>query len=290
MKYTVCILLYCTLFLVNSVYSLLGGSPIPVGTHPSHALVLVNNQPRGGTVVHVNHVVTSCRNVLNPADNHLLAPTVFTVRVGSIAIGEGGFVTPVIAVFPHPEFNPWTFENDVAVLRTTNPIQFDPLPSPNIAPAVFNERVIADQTNCIVVGFNNPVAGVTPLQELLQPILNRDTGCNLETVHSGSVLESMFCAGTLAATSGICNTTIGGGIYCNGAFTGIATSGENCGSLNTPGIYTQVRHHIQWITQQYTRTQIPQAGTTPAPGVSAGILSTIGSSLLISLAFLLTKL
>lgn len=80
------------------------------------ALVLVNNQPRGGTVVNANHIVTSCRNVLND-DNHLLAPAAFSVRVGSIAFGEGGFTSPIIAVFPHPEFNPWTLQNDVAVLR-----------------------------------------------------------------------------------------------------------------------------------------------------------------------------
>lgn len=290
MKYTICILLYCTLFLVNSVHSLLGGQAAVAGAFPSHALVLVNNQPRGGTVVNANHIVTSCRNVLND-DNHLLAPAAFSVRVGSIAFGEGGFTSPIIAVFPHPEFNPWTLQNDVAVLRTVNPIPFGPVvPTPNVAPAVFNERVVADQTNCIVVGFNAPVAGVAPLQQLTQPILNRDTGCNVEAIHNGRVLESMFCAGTTAATSGICATTIGGGIYCNGNFTGIATSGDQCGTANSPSIYTQVRHHIQWITAQYTRTQIPQPGATPPPGVSAGIISTVASSLLISAALLLSKL
>lgn len=291
MKYTVCILLYCTLFLVNSVHSLLGGNAAALGAFPSHALVLVNNQPRGGTIVNVNHIVTSCRNVLNN-ENHLLAATAFTIRVGSLALGEGGFTSPIIAVFPHPEFNPWTFQNDVAVLRTTNNMPFTPLlPNPTVAPAVFNERIVPDLAACIVVGFNAAGVGAQGLQQLGQPILNRDTGCNAEANHNGRVLESMFCAGVLTAASGICPTTIGGGIYCNGNFTGIATDGNpECGLVNSPSIYTQVRHHIQWITEQYTRGQIPQPGATPPPGVSAGILSTVASSLLISVAFLLSKL
>lgn len=47
--------------------------------------------------------------------------------------------------------------------------------------------------------------------------------------------------GVLTAASGICPTTIGGGIYCNGNFTGIATFGNpDCGLVNSPSIYTQV--------------------------------------------------
>lgn len=46
--------------------------------------------------------------------------------------------------------------------------------------------------------------------------------------------------GTLAAGSGICNSTLGGGIYCLGNFTGIASSGSACGLANSPAVYTQV--------------------------------------------------
>lgn len=46
--------------------------------------------------------------------------------------------------------------------------------------------------------------------------------------------------GTVAATSGICESTIGGGIYCSGNFTGIASDGATCGTVNSPSVYTQV--------------------------------------------------
>lgn len=76
---------------------------------------MVNSVPFGGTIVHTNHVVTSCRIVFNN-QNHLLPLNQFVIRAGSITF-LGGSSTTVTAVFPHPEFDPWTFNNDVAVLR-----------------------------------------------------------------------------------------------------------------------------------------------------------------------------
>lgn len=290
MKYTICTLLYCTLFVVNSVDSLSGGVAVALGAHPSHALVLVNGLPHGGTIVNLNHVVTSCSIVLDSTNNHLRPLAQFTIRAGSITFA-GGFTSAVTAVFPHPECDPWTLQNDVAVIRTTTNFPFNAdLATPDVAPALFHERVVPDATNCVVVGFNAPVNGIAPLQQLTQPISNRDTVCN--QAHLGRVLETMFCAGGLGAGSGICASTIGGGIYCFGNFTGIASSGAavQCGAANSPGIYTQVRHHITWINAQFTRTQIPAAGATPPPGVvSSGILLTVTHSILI-LAFLLTRL
>lgn len=50
----------------------------------------------------------------------------------------------------------------------------------------------------------------------------------------------IWLTGSLLAGPGICESTRGGGIYCFGNFTGIATSGDGCGVANSPGIYTQV--------------------------------------------------
>jgi len=291
MKYTICILLFSTLLLVNSVHSLQGGQNVALGAFPSHALVLVSNAPFGGTIINANHIVTACGIVLN-AENHLIALNTVTVRVGSITFTEG---TPsgVVAIFPHPEYNPTTFNHDVAVLRTAVNFVFNQvIPRPPIAPAVMNSRVIADGSACQAVGFNAPAAGANPpLQSLAQPFLNRDTACNANNVHNGRVLETMSCAGAIPGTnSGICPSTRGGGIYCNGIFTGIASSGLGCGAANSPGVYTQVRHHITWINAQLTRNQIPQPGATPPPGLSAGSFLMVTSTLLMCLAFLSTKL
>lgn len=50
----------------------------------------------------------------------------------------------------------------------------------------------------------------------------------------------MLCAGVVTNNQGICPSTRGGGIYCNGIFAGIASTGLGCGQAGSPGLYTQV--------------------------------------------------
>lgn len=54
------------------------------------------------------------------------------------------------------------------------------------------------------------------------------------------IVQLNLLTGDLLATSGICDSTRGGGLYCFGNFTGIASSGTLCGQINQPGVYTQV--------------------------------------------------
>lgn len=50
------------------------------------------------------------------------------------------------------------------------------------------------------------------------------------------------------------------GLYCNNALTGVLSFGQSCGAANLPGVYMDVRQYSDWIVQQFTRTDNPQAG------------------------------
>lgn len=91
-----------------------------------------------------------------------------------------------------------------------------------------------------------------PLLQLTQEIRSRDGICNTAGNHNGCALETMLCAGITGAGQGICNSTRGGGIYCDGIFAGIASSGLGCGIADSPGLYTQVREiKYQHIIEMY---------------------------------------
>lgn len=117
--------------------------------------------------------------------------------------------------------------------------------NPPINAAVRTDRVIPDGTLCHALGWNPPTAAIVtqPLQRLIVPILNRDTVCNIPAVHNGQVREPMICAGNVAInTGGLCESTRGGGLYCNNVLVGIASFGFGCGTIaNQPGVYTQAR-------------------------------------------------
>jgi trypsin len=157
----------------------------------------------GGTILNANHVLTSGSCVLN-ANNNLIAASQLFVRGGDLFLGATA-TTPVLLVYVHPLFNPFTHVNDLAVLRTATNINLQS----GLAVASFNYDIVADLTECLIPGWN---AVTNPpqhnLQYLVQPILNRDE-CN--TIHRGRIDETMLCAGVVLPNSGVC--PVGGRIF-----------------------------------------------------------------------------
>jgi trypsin len=151
----------------------------------------------GGIILNQNHVLTAGSCVLND-DNDLIAASQLFVRGGDLILGASAII-PVLLVYVHPTYNPFTNMNDLAVLRTAANINLQLL---GLAVANINHDIIGDGTECMIPGWN-VVAGAPqhPLQFLVQPILNRDT-CN--NIHNTRVHETMLCAGVLTATSGVC--------------------------------------------------------------------------------------
>lgn len=219
--------------------------------------------------MNVNHVVTAARCVFN-IQTHLIAANLVTVRSGVVDLATNPPRVNVVAIFPHPQYNPFTNQNNVAVLRVANNFQFPAGGNPALAAANMAEIIIPDAENCRVSGWNPTNVQPNPiLQALINvPVMNRDI-CNTVAVHMGRVGESMLCAGNVAPNIGVCPATQGGGLICtinnNNLFVGVLTGGFGCGAANSPGIYTQVRVHRQWILQQFNRNDVPAAGPTPAP-------------------------
>jgi trypsin len=151
----------------------------------------------GGIILNVNHVLTSGSCVLNE-NNELVAASQLFVRGGHLELVLSA-ILPVLRVYVHPTYNPFTHANDLAVLRMASNINLNWL---GLAVANINHDVIADGTPCSIPGWN--VVGILPqhpLQFLVQPIMNRDI-C-VENFDR-RVDETMLCAGVPAATSGVC--------------------------------------------------------------------------------------
>uniref|UniRef100_A0A182QMC8 Peptidase S1 domain-containing protein n=1 Tax=Anopheles farauti TaxID=69004 RepID=A0A182QMC8_9DIPT len=244
---------------------LVGGGPAVIGAYPAQVAVQIGTTSFcGGSILNQNHILTAAGCVLD-ANQNLIAANQLTVRAGVLTVDQNAPALAVNRIFPHPHYNPWTFENDLAVLRLTNNIQFPQAAVPNMAPAVLNHRIVPDGYTCQVVGWNWQVATQNvPLQVLAVPMAERET-CNTE--HNGLLLDSMVCTQLTTATHGVCTANRGGGLYCNDLLTGVASFGFGCGTNSTTTVYTQVRYFDHWIQQQFTRMDTPPAGPTPMPGV-----------------------
>ncbi|XP_058446580.1 transmembrane protease serine 9-like [Malaya genurostris] len=247
---------------------LVGGGPAVLGAYPSTVGINIG-QPQtlfcGGTILNTNHVLTSGSCVLD-AQNNLRAANQFVIRSGVVDINAAAPATTVNRVFVHPLYDPFTFENDIAVLRIVGQFTFPAVANPNIAPAELQDRIVAENGVCQAAGWNWQQTGTSHTLQQLDVIVHDRVDCN--NLYNGMIRQSMLCIRTNSANQALCLPNRGGGLFCNGRLTAVVSFGLGCGAntTTTASVLTQVRYHLPWIQQQFVRNDNPPPGTTPMPG------------------------
>ncbi|XP_055616973.1 transmembrane protease serine 11D-like [Toxorhynchites rutilus septentrionalis] len=223
----------------------------------------------GGVIVDRQHILTSAQCVLNN-QNRLIDPYWLTITAGDINLAPVGIrrqTRKVTRIYVHPEFNLFTREHDVAVLRLDRPYD---LPSNTVSVARRSDRIIPNGQPCQFTGWgassNAASAQLNVIQRILTMNINDRDLCNQATMHAGRVLESMICAGNMgiSGTAAPCNGNLGTGLFCNRQLVGILSFGVNCGMANNPPVFTQVRYYSHWIDQQFNRTEGLPPNWSPA--------------------------
>lgn len=125
------------------VSAMAGGANTAVGAYPSLVGVVfaLNNQVCGGQVLNTNHVLTVANCLLTAPNFVLVAAAQISIMSSTNTIN---FALPRIAaqaLYVHPQYNPFTFANDIAVIRMAQSFNFPVVPLPLIAPTVISNRI-----------------------------------------------------------------------------------------------------------------------------------------------------
>ncbi|GMU10290.1 serine protease [Corallococcus caeni] len=181
----------------------------------------------------------------------------------------------------HPQYNPDTTLNDIAVLKLDKPIKFDTSVAracgqssgmrPNLAPQLAggNTRVpvclpasgerVAENTVATVAGWGLTREGGQDTSSILLqvgvPVLrHQDVASSYRS--QGIVIDesAMLGAGYLQGGKDACQGDSGGPLVVKGAqgyvLQGIVSFGVGCARAGLPGIYTRVSNYIPWINTQ----------------------------------------
>jgi secreted trypsin-like serine protease len=252
---------FLVLLFAITANAMTGGSNTAVGAWPSFvSVVLPSNVICGGILIEPSAVLTTAACLLN-TNFQLLNPSQVSVLTGVTVINFALPRTVARALYVHPQFNPFTGENDIGLIRLAANIALPGIETQNpvVGLAQLNAGIIADNVVCNAVAWNN----LNNIQQQINAaMINRDV-CNALPLNFGRIAESQMCAGQLGAGAGVCVGNRGGALYCNGRATGILIGGFGCGAANNPGIYTQIRFYRQWINEQLLRQDIPAANTSP---------------------------
>ncbi|KAM4742711.1 transmembrane protease serine 2 [Anableps anableps] len=230
-----------------------------VGSWPWQVSLHVAGSHRcGGAIISSHWIVTAAHCV-----SGTLSPEDFSVYA-EIVDPLGPLFNPAYAVsrvIAHEEYNSQTLQNDVALMKLSEPL--DTTASSKIRPVCLPnaDLNITDPEKSWVTYFGSTTNGDSGSLYLMEaPVsLIHSAECNSSKAYSGKISQDMLCATKLETGASICHPDSGGPLVSqmDGLWwlIGDGVWGEHCNGQNKPGVYTNIKHHLNWIYQQMQKHQ-----------------------------------
>jgi secreted trypsin-like serine protease len=188
----------------------------------------------GGTLIKPNIVVTAahCSDFIGGS------PSQVQVLTGTRKLDGSGVRRDVSKITVHPNWDPETFNNDVAVFRLSSN-------ATNITLATLATADGSVGADLLATGWGALAEGGTPPIDLrrVQVPLVAHSNCNDANSYNGAITDIMLCAGLDAGGFDTCTGDSGGPLTRgtgNTVLTGITSWGRGCARPNLFGVYTRV--------------------------------------------------
>ena len=202
-----------------------------------------------------------------------------TIRVGDTSLDEEfeapAFTIGVAAIKQHPQYNGGTLQNDISVLELTEAVSLTQYP--NIKPVCLPAAGALFPGEAVVSGWGTTSSGgqLTAYLNEVGVTVFPDGDCGSM---NSLMTEDMLCAGLMAGGKDACQGDSGGPLVAadpakNQAMSlvGVVSWGFGCADPDSLGIYAEVSHFTEWLSQI-----MPDLNTCPA--FTGGNNTTTGSS------------
>ncbi|GCB61493.1 hypothetical protein scyTo_0014341 [Scyliorhinus torazame] len=238
---------------------LLGGKNALPGEFPWQIAVYEGDTLNCGGVFIGGCWILSAAHCLRPY--HL---SDYVVRIAKhnkrdVAVNEE--ILPVEKIIVHYEYNPKTYENDIALIKVVHVFKDRkciPL-SEDVQPVCIPWSVYLFRPfhTCVISGWGQAPDGKVSILRWAKV----DIFGNCSDIYKSAFYDGMECAGKMDGTVDACKGDSGGPLVCsderNETYVwGIVSWGEGCGKYGLPGVYTKVSYFFEWISSNVGRALI----------------------------------
>ncbi|KAL2086460.1 hypothetical protein ACEWY4_017519 [Coilia grayii] len=227
---------------------IVGGQDVPPGGWPWQASVhYFGEHLCGGSLINQEWVLSAAHCFLSVRAGEVKVHLGRQSLSGSNPHEESRAVSRIV---PHPNYNIFAKDNDIALLQLSTPVSF----SDHIRPVCLaaSGSVFLNGTNSWVTGFGNTAEGGSlpspgALQEVQVPVIE-NTQCN--TLYDGGITDNMICAGVLAGGTDSCQGDPGSPVVRthDSVWVQFGVFSFGCDQPRRPRVFTRVSRYQAWIT------------------------------------------
>ncbi|KAJ5379605.1 hypothetical protein N7509_012724 [Penicillium cosmopolitanum] len=227
---------------------IVGGSTAATGQFPYQVSIQTSSHACGGSIIDSQNILTAAQCVNDREASHL------RVRVGSAQHASGGKLFQVAKITQHSDYNANTLENDIAVLRLQDNLEF----GSNIAAVELPSSELdtsATGAKCSVTGWGTTSHGGERLPANLLfaylNIIDHESCVKAYDSYHPKVNDMMVCAGVPGGGKGACQEDTGGPLVDQSSKkqVGIVSWSRGCGQHAYPGVYTSTAAYAAWIQE-----------------------------------------
>ncbi|KAG9273306.1 hypothetical protein AMEX_G12416 [Astyanax mexicanus] len=232
-----------------------GGQDAVVGEWPWQVSLHIKNSIHvcGASIISEHWLVTAAHCVQDDAKVRLSQPGSWEAYLGlhtqkQLEVAQKRYLKRVI---PHPNYNEYTFDNDIALMELEQPVTFKDTIRPICLPSS-SYNFPAGETVWITGwgATREGGSGAMVLQKAQVRIIN-STVC--DSLMNGQITSRMTCAGVLSGGVDACQGDSGGPLSSSNGkrmfLAGVVSWGDGCARRNKPGIYSTVPKFRAWIKE-----------------------------------------